>query len=166
MPLLKPILEKGFRDIIENPPKSPIDAANKMAKVYADYVASAIAIPATAAIFKGTEARVMANAIAGGFSPNGAPPAASGGLIAGLTAFWLSPPVIFTPGPGTGPGVATAPTGTGVLQACLASSFTNPKIPAGQAAALIANCLDAFTKLVSVTVPILAPPSVTITFVS
>lgn len=143
MPLLPIVLEKGFRDIIEKPPKNPIDAANKMANVYADYASAAISAVGPAA-FTGAEARKMAGIIAGGFNPLGAPPAASGGLINGIAAFWLAPPVSF------GGGVVVAWPGPPALGSCLASSFYNSKVPAAVAAKLLANCFDAATRLVLV----------------
>jgi hypothetical protein len=144
VPLVPIILEKGFRDIIERPPKNPIDAANKMAGVYADYARAAASLfgPAT---FTGAEVRAMAGVLASGFNPYGAPPAASGGLIRGITVFWTAPPVVF------GAGVATAFTGAPALGSCLSSSFTNPKVPAAVAAKLLANCFDTATRLVLVT---------------
>ena len=168
MPLVKPILEKGFRDIIESPPKNPIEAANKMAGVYADYAASALALPAGPPNFTGTEKRVMANILVGGFNPMGSPPAAVGAILSGVVAFWTSPPVIFGPGvpPAIGPSTLVLPLGSAALQICLVSSFGNPNISSGRAAALLANCFDAFTKLVQVTFPIVAPPGFAVTFVA
>jgi hypothetical protein len=147
MPLLMPILQRGFLDIIQNPPSNPLDSARKLAKVYADYAQAAASAFGPAAL-TGIEKETMANAMAGSFQPNGAPPSAIGGIVGGLTAFWLTPPVVF------GAGVASVVPPT--INACLASSFTNPKIPAGVAAAKLANCFDQGTR--SIIVASGAPP--------
>jgi hypothetical protein len=137
MPLVPVILEKGFLDIINNPPANPREAADKMSQVYGDYAKAAASVFGPAA-FTGAEQKAMASVLAGGFNPNGAAPAASGGIVGGITAFWLSPPVVF------GAGVATVVPGP-VLSGCL-SVLGNTKIPAGQAAKILANCFDTLTR--------------------
>jgi hypothetical protein len=135
-----------------NPPANPIDAANKMAKVYTDYARQAAAPGAGPATLTGAETAAMANVLVGGFNPLGAASAAAGGLVGGITTFWLAPPVVF------GAGVVVAWPGPPALGSCLNSSFTNPKIPAGAAAAKLANCFDSATRLVLVQPPAPVPP--------
>lgn len=152
MPLNRIILQNGFLDIIRNPPKSPREAANKMAKIYADYARSATAIGAGPAVLTGTEMMRMANVLASGFNPRGGAAAASQSMIGGITTFWLTPPVVF------GVGVVVSWAGSSVLGSCLGSSFTNPKVPSGVAAAKLANCFDVATRLVFVQPPGPVPP--------
>ena len=143
MPFLIPVLKQGFLDIIINPPNNPLDAARKMAQAYADYAKPAASLFGPA-VFTGNEVNVMANVLAGGFNPLGAAPAAAGGLVGGIQAFWTAPPVVF------GAGAAVAFVGGPALGSCLNGSFTNPRIPAGAAAAKLATCFDVATRLVQV----------------
>lgn len=152
MPLNRIILQNGFLDIIQNPPSSPVDAARKMAKVYANYAKTGWAGLGPGS-FTGSEESKMANTLAGGFNPRGAAPAAVGGLLGGITAFWLTPPVVFSsPPPGQSPGFVSAFAGAAALQSAL-SALANPKIAAGQAAAQLATAFDAATRQVLVTFP-------------
>ena len=152
MPLNKIVLEKGFLDIIRNPPDNPIAAARKMAQVYADYAALAVGTVAGPAVFTGAEKATMAAVLAGGFGPNGTPSKAGGGLLNSIKAFWLTPPVVFPPG------AASAFTGGPALGSCLNANFRNPRISAGLAAKKLANCFDLATRLVLITLP--GPPFV------
>lgn len=142
MPLIPIILEKGFRDIIESPPKSPIDTANKISNMYADYAKLAVAAGPVA--FSGAEAKRMAGVMAAGFNSYGAPPMAAGAIVRSITAFWLAPPVPFAAG------VTVSWAGGPALLSCLASNLSNPKISSGAAAKILANCFDTASRLVLV----------------
>lgn len=145
MPFLVPILEQGIKDLILNPPKNAQEAAKRLAKAYADCVKPAVAAHMKPS-FTGQEAATMANAMAGAFKEKGVAPVSIRGIVGGVQAFWMSPPVIFS---GAIPGT-TVWAGQGVLTACLAT-LGNPRIAAGPAAKKIANCLVNATKLVMTT---------------
>jgi len=150
MPFILPALEQGFLDIIKNPPKSAKASAQRIAKAYADYARPATGAGAPAA-FTGAEISAMANAMAGSFQEKGAPPLASNGIVSGVQAFWLAPPVVFGPSP------TVLWAGAPVLLGCLAS-LANPKISENAAAKRLARCFDTATKLVFVQPPGPVPP--------
>lgn len=146
MPLVPSILVQSVKDLITNKAEDPSDSSIKFAKAYFDYAKKATSF-GTSAIFTGLEQRQMANALIVAFSnpKAGSPSKAANGIVKGLTAFWLTPPVVFGYGP------VTSFLGSGVLLNCLISSFTNPKISEGLAAKKLANCLDAATRTVFTT---------------
>lgn len=137
------VLEKGLLALMVDKPRSPQEAARRMADVYAKYAQFAL-VAGTPAAFTGLEAKQMENRLVGGFrSPeSGNPSRGGGGIIGGIQAFWLAPPVAFGYGP------ASMFTGAPVLGSCLSASFRNPRIPVGLAAKKLANCLDKATHLV------------------
>lgn len=143
MPLVPIILEKGILDLMTNQPKSVQEAARKLADIYAKYAQFAV-VAGTPAAFTGLEARQMERRLASGFRnpKSGNPSRGGGGIIGGIQAFWLAPPVAFGYGP------ASLFTGAPVLGSCLSASFRNPRVPAGLAAKKLANCLDKATRLV------------------
>ena len=94
----------------------------------------------------------MASVMAGGFSANGVPPAASASIVQSVFTFWLAPPVSF------GAGAAVSWTGGPALGSCLISSLVNPRVPVGVAARLLANCFDTATRLVLVQPVAPGPP--------
>ncbi len=143
MPLMPLVLEKGLLDMMREKPESPQAAARRMSQVYADYAKFALSF-GTPASFTGVEAKQMERRLVGGFQnpKSGNPSRGGGGIIGGIQAFWLVPPVAFGYGP------ASIFSGAPVLGSCLSASFTNPRIPDGLAAKKLANCLDKATRLV------------------
>lgn len=142
MPLIPIVLEKGLLDMMIDKPTSPQEAARRMADVYARYARFAVA--GGPASFTGLEARQMERRLVGGFRnpESGNPSRGGGGIIGGIQAFWLTPPVVF------GAFTASFFAGAPVLGSCLGSSFRNPRIPVGLAAKKLANCLDKATRTV------------------
>lgn len=153
MPFNLPALTQGFLRVINNPPPSPTDTARIIANAYAEFVRPALGVGAPGA-FTGTEAARMATIMASGFSPNGNPAAASNAIVNSVTAFWLTPPVIFGPNPvvsfGGGP----------VLLTCL-KTLSNPQVKGPDAARKLANCFDKATRLVLVQPPVGPPVPIT-----
>jgi hypothetical protein len=150
MPFIIQELESAFLSLLRDPPKSGRAAAKVIADAYARYARPAIGV-GVPAIFTGTEASRMANAIAGSFNPKGNAGLASTGMANGVLAFWLTPPVAF------GPNITVAFPGYGVLMACL-STLKSTKISENQAARKLARCLDSATKLVLVQPAVPGPP--------
>ena len=150
MPLIPSILQKGLSDIAENYPDSASDAANKMAKAYADYARGAVAGGLPITLTGGEEKRLAAallSAFAGG---NGTPATGAMAWAAGLTAFWLSPPVVF------GAGVVTVALFPAVVPAVL-GSIAAPSSDKSPPIAQVVQGLDTATR----TVLVLIPPSPT-----
>ena len=148
MPLLPNVLQKGLLEISRSHPKSASDAAAKMAKAYADYARGALAagVPAT---FTGTEEKrlrvALESAFAGG---NGTPATGAQGWAAGLTSFWLSPPVIFGPGAVVS---AIPPFSISVVGAL--SAIAAPSKAVEPPVAQVAQGLDIATRSVMVFIP-------------
>jgi len=143
VPLLPIILERGILNILRTKPASPAEAARMLSESYADYARNALSF-GTPASFTGQEARQMARVMAKGFQnpETGTPSRGGGGIIGGITAFWLQPPVAFGYGP------ASLFAGAPALGSCMQASFPNPRVPEGLAAKKLANCLDKSTRLV------------------
>lgn len=143
MPLMPIVLEKKLLAMMRDKPSSPEESARRMSMAYADYAKFATSF-GTPAAFTGLEAKQMERRLTAAFrNPAGGNPGrGGGGIIGGLQAFWLTPPVAFGYGP------ASTFAGAPVLGSCLGASFTNPRISEGLAAKKLANCLDKATRLV------------------
>ena len=150
MPFNSPALESKLLDMIKNPPPSPFEAGKKLGQAYAEFVKPALGAgsPGT---FTGLEAFSLAAAAGASFQAPGLPPQSINGIVNGITAFWLAPPVTF------GPAVTSLWTGQGVLISCLAA-MANLRITEGLAAKKLVQCFDAATRLVFVQPPGPVPP--------
>lgn len=150
MPFIIAELENAFLSLARNPPKTPREAAKVIADGYARYAkpATGVGVPA---IFTGTEASRMANAMATAFNPKGNAATAAAGMAAGVQAFWLAPPIAF------GPNITVSWAGFSVLLGCL-KSMRSTGVPTSQAARKIANCFDTATRLVLVKPAVPGPP--------
>lgn len=155
MALVLTDLSQGFLDMANNPPPSAAEAAKKAADIYEAYAQKATGggFPPT---LTGSEKERMKVALQGAFSavPSAAPVAASAWLQ-GLTAFWLTPPVVFGAGAVSG---AVPPLNTVV--ACLAG-ISAPAPSAEAPTTQVATCLHTATLQVQVFIP----PSTTVNLV-
>lgn len=116
-----------------------------MASAYADYARTAQAA-GTPAIFLGTEKVVLENLLYVALQvPQGVPAVPAAQWAAGLTAFWLAPPIIFGYGPTSG--IPGAP----ALIPALTAIYSNPLNTDQTAALLVATALHAATISVLVT---------------
>lgn len=150
MPFILAELENAFLTLSRNPPKTPREAAKVIANGYAKYAkpATGVGVPA---IFTGTEAARMANAMATAFHPKGNAATAAAGMAAGVLAFWLTPPIAF------GPNITVSWPGFSVLLGCL-KGMRSTGVSATQAARKAANCFDTATRLVLVQPAVPGPP--------
>lgn len=150
MPFVLAELENAFLSLARNPPKTSREAAKVIADGYARYARPATGAGAPA-VFTGTEASRMANAMARAFNSNGNAATAAAGMAAGVQAFWLAPPIAF------GPNITVAWSGFPTLLGCL-KGMRSTGVPASQAARKLANCLDTATRLVLVQPAVSGPP--------
>lgn len=145
MPFDRAALEKGLFDMMENNPSNYREAAQRISRAYADFVKPATGA-GSKATFTGLEVAAMTNLIASSLRANGALPAVVRGVVQGVQAFWLAPPVTF------GAAVTTAWTGQALLTAGLLS-FVNLRISRGVAARKLVGYFEAATRLVFVQPP-------------
>jgi hypothetical protein len=155
-----PGMQSGFTALLAGPPLGPLPAAAKMADIYATYAATGL-FGASLPVFTGAEKAVLAATLAAIFALPVPNPAAWGtAWSAGVTTFWLAPPIAVA---GPQVGVVTAVPGAASLIATLTAQVLIPFNPAPVAAALIAAALHAATQTVAATV---APPPATVVPIS
>jgi len=150
-------LEADLRAIMAGPdfPQTGFDAGTRWARAYASYAAGAQSVSGDSPPSLAANESALGALLGAAFSnPSGDPSQTAGNIAAALTAFWFSPPVVFTGPPVSA--IVTAVAGTAVLQAALLSLWASilaapdPDDPAGQAAHLHAAALDVFTRTVVV----------------
>ena len=151
MPLQRQILESRILELFNSYPGTTRDAANRVAKAYADYCSGAQAAGAPV-LLTGAEQTAMAAALYPGFISKGNLQLFIQSMVQGVFAFWLAPPVPFAGG-----AITVSWTGAPALQVCL-RTLVNPRITIGAAARRVANCLDTATRLVFVQPPTPTPP--------
>ena len=156
MPLDPSSMISGFTSMFSGGPLGPVGGGKKMASIYATY-ASAGMFGASAPVFTGLEQQALAATLTAVFSLTTPNPAAFGqAWSAGLTAFWMTPPIVVT---GAQAGVVTAIPGAAAVSAALAALVASPSNPAPAAASILAAALDAATRTAVATV---APPPGTV----
>ncbi len=135
-------------------------AAQLYADAYAAYAADArspmTGFPLNLTAPTATLQSALAAAFSAGFDAN----ATAEAMDAAFTAFWLSPPVAFT---GSPPGTVTAVTGAGTLAPALLAAWqanTSGDASTADSATQIADAIDAFTRTVIVTHPVVPTPVV------
>jgi hypothetical protein len=154
MPVVGANLAADLLPILKDLRDDPATVAQDWADAYGKYAKSAIAGPALPQ-FTGGEPSVMSKPIASAMgAPSNNSSAFAAALASGMEAFWLAPPVVFTP-PG-GAGAVTSFPGKPALIAGLTSALSSPQ-PEEAAAQAIASQLDVATKTVLVTYTI--PPN-------
>ena len=158
MALIKSSLESALVVALSASPASSIAAAKGMADAYATYAGAAMA-GVTLPVFTGLEKNaLMSQLIAAIAVPLvGSPATLATAWSSGVSAFWLTPPVVFV-GPGLA-GTVSGFTGQSALQSSLQTAFLMLTNSISQTAALMASALDVATKTVQATI---APPPGTI----
>ena len=153
MPMVSRQLAAALLQIMKALERDEAKNARKWADAYADYAKPALAGPAIPQ-FTGTEAAKIAQFLQ--VTMKTPSPTSSNFALAlanGVEAFWLLPPVVFTP-PG-GAGAVTAFPGKPALIAGLTAALSAPQ-PEASAAEAIAAQLDVASRTVTVTYTI--PP--------
>jgi hypothetical protein len=149
-------LIQGLTVLFSGPAQSPQAAATQMANLYAAYAALGV-FGASTPVFTGSEKQLLASTLAQTFSTPGPNPAAFGTVWSkGLTAFWLTPPIVVA---GVQSGVVTAIPGAATLPASLGALVAIPSNSPATAASKLANALHTATQTVVATV---APPPGTV----
>lgn len=143
-------LRDGLGAALARPSNTALEAAGKQAAAYGRYATGALAgvVPW---VPTGTEEARLQGALLVGMVPGGNPALLAASWAQGLAAFWLLPPAIF------GPGVATAFGGAPLVVGGLTPLFSNPLNPASISALTMASILDAATRTVIVTLPVVGP---------
>jgi hypothetical protein len=143
MALQAQILEKGFLQLILNPPQSAQEYAFRFSTFYAQFAMTATPTP----ILTSNRSLLEKN-LQGAFADprTGSSRKGISGIRQGLGGFWLLP--------GTIPAATIVLfTGGSAMGGCLNSKLRNPKIPAQQAAKSLAQCHLLVTQLVSYFIP-------------
>jgi len=154
MPVVVRQLASSLLQVMRSLEENAAVNAKKWADAYTDYAKPAIAGPAIPQ-WIGNESQKMSPVLQTAMkTPVPNPSAFATALATGVEAFWLLPPVIFTP-PG-GAGAVTAFPGKPALIAGLTAVLSAPQ-PEQAAAESIAAQLDIATKTVLVTYTI--PPN-------
>lgn len=139
-------------------PSTHAAAGQAWADAYEAYAAAAqspLGAVGSLAAAKATLAAVLGPAFA-----SQTPATVLSGIANGLTAFWLTPPVVFAGAP---PGAVTVVGGTAALPAALSAVFANniaSKASKPAACDAIATALHTFTLTVIVTHPVVPTPVV------
>lgn len=134
--------------MIATKPSDALAACQQLAGYYQAYAATGQAGGFIPPVFTGLEQAQFANVLAAAFDlspPSGTPASAAAAFVGAVTAFWMTPPVVF------GPGLVTSFPGAAALQATLVALFSNFN-DAATAASGLAAALDVATKTVQVTV--------------
>lgn len=150
MALIPSVLIGQLAGAFAAPVRDASTAARRHAIAYECYARSAMAgaFPWAAT---GAERERLVQSLLGAMIPAGSGPQMAGAWAQGLLAFWLAPPVVF------GAGVVTAFPGQPALAAALTAAFSNPNNTAATAAVSVSQALDAATRTILVTLPILGP---------
>jgi hypothetical protein len=157
MPMVSRQLAAALLQIMRKPEKNAITNAKKWGDAYADYAKLALAGPAIPQ-FIGAEAAKVAQFLQVAMkTPSPTSSNFALALANGVEAFWLLPPVVFTP-PG-GVGAVTLFPGKPALIAGLKAALSAPQ-PESTAAEAIAAQLDVASRTVTVTYTIPPGPPV------
>lgn len=150
MALIPSVLIGQLAGAFAAPVRDASTAARRHAIAYECYARSAMAgaFPWAAT---GAERERLVQSLLGAMIPAGTAPQMAAAWAQGLFAFWSVPPVIF------GAGAVTAFPGQPGLQAALTGIFGNPGNTAASAAAAVGQALDAATRTILVTLPIVGP---------
>lgn len=157
MPVIVRQLASALLQVLRKLESNEAKNAREWARVYNDYAQPALAGPAIPT-WTGAEISKMSPMIEMAMKvPSPSPSNFALALANGVEAFWLLPPIIFTPPGGTG--AVTAFPGKPILIAGLTTVFSVPQ-PEEAAAESIAMQLDIATKTVLVTYTIPPAPPV------
>lgn len=151
MPLVASTLSQGLTNLVQRPPYTPQEVGERWARIYGDYASRATSILGGSPVSVVANQKVLSAALAAVFATSKLAPASASQMASAFTAFWFSPPLVFT---GAFPGVVTLAPGGPALQAVLLSTWASnyaSRAPNGVAMTKIAACLDAFTRLIIVT---------------
>jgi hypothetical protein len=141
MALVQATLKASLKALMDTNPSTGAAAATAWGLAYDAYakLGQANAIPG---VFTGSEPTQFTNAILALFNAaNGTPASAAAAFQAAVTAYWLTPPVIF------GTGAVTAIPGLPGLSALFTSLFSDKDLAANN----LATIFDVCTKTVTVT---------------
>jgi len=159
MALILSVLEQALLGPLVAKPPDVATAANKLAMAYDTYAKTAQAGTALPVMI-GTEFQGLESSILPAMTAvvSGNPATMAAAWFQGVVAYWTASPapVVFSDGVNTG---VANPAGASVLTGCLTGAFGNIANTEQTAASLMAACLDAATRLVTVT---LAPSGVTV----
>jgi hypothetical protein len=150
MALVQATLKASLKALMDTNPSTGAAAATAWGAAYSAYaiLGQANGIPG---IFTGLEGTQFANALLPVFSTDNSTAAqAATAFQNAMTAFWLTPPVLFGP-----TGTTTAITGLPALTALFTSLFSDKDL----ASNYLATILDTCTKTVAVTI-VIPPPTV------
>ena len=131
----------------KNFPKDPLEAGKRWAHAYVEYAKVAMSPVGAPPTFAGGE-QILAAALASVWASSRSAPTTAQGIAAALTAFWLTPPVVF------GAGVVTSVVGTSALASALPGVWASnyPGTPE-QATRKVAAAIHTFTITVITTTP-------------
>jgi hypothetical protein len=146
-----------FTALFQGGPLGAVQGAKKMANIYATYAKAGmfgLSVPQ----FTGAEEAILAATLAAVFALPVPNPAAFGlAWSAGLTTFWLAPPILVT---GVQAGAVAAIPGAAAVTAPLLALVAIPANPAPVAASMLAVALHAATMTcIAAVVP---PPGTTL----
>ena len=147
--LLPAVLLQGLASALR-PSRSPQAAAQAWGAAYAAYARAAQAAGVPWVPTGAEEARFSATLVRS-MTVGGSPSLLAGAVCDAILAFWMLPPVVF------GPGAVTAFGGQAVLQSSLAALFSNPRNEGTIVATHAAAAMDAASRTVIVTLPIVGP---------
>lgn len=154
-------LQRLLQHLAENPSRTPIEAGYAWARAYRQYCDDAISPLGGSPTTLDAAELFLATSLAGVFSNLAGPAQVNTNQMAlALTSFWLLPPVVFS---GTPPGLVTVVPGSVVLPTALFASFSTnlaARATNQQASQRLASDLDAFTRTVIVTHPVVPTPVV------
>ncbi len=158
MPLVVSTLASDLEAVFASQPLDAATSAKKMAMAYDSYCKAGMAGIACP-VFTGSEAPALESVLLGAISSPaaGGPPVIAAAWAAGIQAYWLSPPVVFTAPPILG--TATAMLGAATVIPGLTAVFLNIANTSSTCAQTMAAVLDAATKTVLVTFTTPPPPA-------
>lgn len=133
--------------------KTYLEAGRRWASAYSSYASDAVSPVGGSPVGLSVVEGILAGLLAMSFSTSHDPVTEAQQLATALTAFWLTPPVVFA---GTPPGAVTLVAGGPALQQALVSVWAvnlASRSPADQAMRSVAQAIDGFTRTVVVTTP-------------
>lgn len=144
--LVREVLYRGLVRSLSGHPRSVDQAAMEWAAAYRDYAVAAQAggLPM---VPTGTEVARLAAALAPGLAPTGNPEILASAWVAGLSAFWMTPPAVFTPG------FVVTMAGLSAVRPALTLCYSDRFQGLPAACATTATVLDAATRTVAVAIP-------------
>jgi len=150
-------LISGLTSVFAEMPGDAGMAAKKISIEYDKYCKAGMAPPGLP-VFTGTEAFRMEHILSGVLSmPGGNPASVGAAFVAGIQAYWLTPPVPFVAG--VVAGMTTAMPGAGAVAGIVSGALANPGNTASTIAGIIGGALDMATRTLLITYVMPVPPA-------